>query len=332
MKTFSRTLTAALTFAGAVTAAALAPAWAETKLRIGWTTSDGPSDPYAITAREVASEFEKALPGKFEVAMFPNAQLGDEKQMLEGLKFGTLDIAIITNAVIANIEPAFQLNDMPFLYSSEMQAHGVLDGEVGTELLGKLDSKGIVGLAWAEGGFRHMINNKRPVTKPADVEGVKYRVMQNPVFIGMFDSLGGNATPMAWGETYTATQQGTIDGLEIPLAVIASNKYADVTKYLSLTKHTYSALGILMSKRAFDKLSAEEQEALRAAAKKASATQRKAVAENADTVIAELKESGMTVNEIEDAAAFRERVARVYEEFKPAIGADLFDKALAAVK
>ena len=315
---------------GALTVAM--PALADTKLRMGWTTSDGANDPYAITARMVADEIEKALPDTFDVAMFPNGQLGDEKQMLEGLNFGTLDMAIITNAVIANIEPAFQLNDMPFLYSSEAQAHDVLDGEVGETLLGKLESNGIVGLGFAEGGFRHMINNKRPVAKPEDVAGVKYRVMQNPVFIGMFDALGGNATPMAWGETYTATQQGTIDGLEIPLAVIASNKYADVTKYLSLTKHTYSALGVLASKRFYDGLDADRQQALREAVAKAIARQREQVAANADAVIAELKDAGMEVNEIEDADAFRSKVSDVYETFKPEIGADLFDKALAQVK
>jgi len=112
-------------------------------------------------------------------------------------------------------------------------------------------------IGFFEGGFRNMINNVRPVEKPEDVQGVKYRVMQNPVYIGMFSSLGGNAVPMAWGETFTAVQQGTIDGLEIPLAVIDQNKYFEVTKYLSLTNHTYSAIGLVVSKRSFDRLPAD---------------------------------------------------------------------------
>ncbi|ESR27245.1 TRAP transporter substrate-binding protein [Lutibaculum baratangense] len=301
-------------------------------LRIGWTTSDGEKDPYAIAARQFAAELEEALPGKFDVKYFPNNELGDEKQMLEALNFGTMDAAVITNAPIANIEPGFQVNDMPFLYADEAQAHEVLDGEVGQELMQRLEAKGIVGLGFAEGGFRHMINNSKPVAEPGDVSGIKFRVMQNPVFIEMFQSLGGNAVPMAWGETFTAAQQGTIDGLEIPLAVIASNKYADVVKYLSLTKHTYSALGLLVSKRFWDRLSEDEQQAVQEAADRAIATQREMNAANSAELIAQLEASGMQVNDIGDAAAFREKVRPVYDSFKASIGEDLFDKALAQVE
>jgi tripartite ATP-independent transporter DctP family solute receptor len=309
-----------------------APALAATQIKIGWTTADTPKDPYATAAHEFAAALGKVAPGEFEVQFFPNRQLGDEKEMLEGLSFGTLDAAIITNAVIANIEPAFQLNDMPFLYADETQAYSVLDGEVGQELMAKLEEKGIVGFGWAEGGFRHMINNAKPVTTPADVEGVKYRVMQNPVFVEMFRSLGGNAVPMAWGEVYTAVQQGTVDGLEIPVAVVAANKYAEVTKYLSLTKHTYSAIGVLMSKKTFDGLSDEQQAQVREAAHMAIGEQRKQSQANTADIITSLKEAGMAVNEVENPAAFRALVGPVYEQFKPKIGEALFDKALMAVE
>ena len=121
---------------------------------------------------------------------------------------------------MAQIEPAFQVNDLPFLSTSEAQAHKVPDGKVGQVLAKKLEAKGVISLAYMESGFRHMINNVRPVNRPEDVKGVKYRVMQNPVYIGMFSSLGRNAVPMAWGETYTAVQQGAIDGLELPIGPI----------------------------------------------------------------------------------------------------------------
>lgn len=328
MMTLKKTVAA---LAVATLGAAALPAAADT-LRIGWTTSDGPQDPYAIMARDLQAELEARLPGKFEIAMFPNNQLGDEKQMLEGLQYGTLDVGIITNASIANLAPSFQLNDMPFLFADEAEAHAVLDGDVGQELLGQLSSKGMVGLGFAEGGFRHMINNTRPVATPGDVEGIKFRTMQNPVFIGMFSALGGNPTPMAWSETFTAAQQGTIDGLEIPLAVIFSNKYPEVTEYLSLTRHTYSALGVIASERSFGKLSEEEQAAFRAAVAAAIAAQRVEVAENSAALVESLREAGMTVNEIEDPAAFRTGVLPVYEEFKGEIGPELFDRALAEVQ
>ncbi|SFE59912.1 tripartite ATP-independent transporter solute receptor, DctP family [Sulfitobacter brevis] len=308
------------------------PVVAAETLRVGWTTSDSAQDPYAIMAHNLQAELDQRLPGKFDVQMFPNNQLGDEKQMLEGLQYGTLDVGIITNASIANLDPAFQLNDMPFLFADEEQAHGVLDGEVGQEILGKLSGKGMIGLGFAEGGFRHMINNTRPVVAPDDVKGVKFRTMQNPVFIGMFSSLGGNPTPMAWSETFTAAQQGTIDGLEIPLAVIVANNYPEVTKYLSLTKHTYSALGIIASERTFAKLSDEEKAAFKESATAAISKQRTQVAEASAQLVQQLEDAGMTVNEIENPAAFREQVLPVYEEFRGAIGEELFNKALAEVK
>lgn len=322
----------------AVTAAAVglavgtaAPAAAEITLKVGWTTSDGPEDPYAITARRFAEALEELAPGAFEVQFFPNRQLGDEKEMLEGLSFGTLDVGIITNAVIANIDPAFQLNDLPFLYADEAQAHAVLDGEIGQELMARLADHGIVGLGFAEGGFRHMINNVRPVHTPVDVEGVKYRVMQNPVFIEMFSALGGNAVPMAWGEVFTAVQQGTVDGLEIPVPVIANNQYADVTDYLSLTRHTYSALGVLMSARTFERLTADQQQAVREAARLAIERERADNAANIEVLLGVLADRGMTVNEIEDPAAFRALVGPVHEGLRDSIGSDLLDRALSAV-
>lgn len=305
---------------------------AATEIRIGWTTADTPKDPYAIAAHEFADALEKVAPGEFTFKYFPNRQLGDEKEMLEGLSFGTLDAAIITNAVIANIAPSFQLNDMPFLYANEQQAYDVLDGPIGQEMMQKLEAKNIIGFGWAEGGFRHMLNNQKPVTTPDDVKGVKYRVMQNPVFVEMFNSLGGNAVPMAWGEVYTAVQQGAIDGLEIPAAVIAANKYPEVVKYLSLTKHTYSAIGVLMSKKKFDSLSPELQEKVREAAKMGIDAQREKNQANTGEIIASIREAGMAVNEVSDPAAFRDLVKPVYEQFKPRIGEELFDKALKAVE
>jgi len=310
------------------------PAMAQQKavIKIGWTTSDSAGDPYAAGAHAFKKAVEANSKGSIDVQLFPNRQLGDEKPMLEGLRFGTVDAAIITNAVVAQIEPAFQLNDLPFLYANEAQAHKVLDGKIGQELAKRLEGKGILMLASMEGGFRNMINNKKPVTNPADVSGVKYRVMQNPVFIDMFNSMGGSAVPMAWGETFTAVQQGTIDGLEIPLAVIDASKYFEVTKFLSLTNHTYSAIHLLVSKRSFDKLSPDQRKAVLDAAKQSLAEQRKSSADNARQLVAALQSKGMKVNTIGDPASFRKAVAPVYEKFRSSIGADLLNATLEEVK
>ena len=114
-------------------------------------------------------------PGKFNVQLFPNRQLGDEKEMLEGLSFGTLDSSVITNSPISNIAKPFQVNDMPFMYANEAQAHKILDGPIGQKLLESLEKKKIIGLGFAEGGYRQMINNVRPVSIPKDVSGIKWR-------------------------------------------------------------------------------------------------------------------------------------------------------------
>ncbi|MCZ7658588.1 MAG: TRAP transporter substrate-binding protein [Xanthobacteraceae bacterium] len=318
--------------AGLALAAAPALAQQKTIVKLGWTTSEGAQDPYAVGARAFKERVEAGSNGRIEVQLFPNRQLGDEKPMLEGMRLGTVDAGVITNAVIAQIEPAFQLNDLPFLYASEAQARGVLDGPLGQKLAARLESKGIKLLGWMEGGFRNMINNVRPVEKPEDVKGVKYRVMQNPVFIGMFSSLGGNAVPMAWGETFTAVQQGAIDGLEIPLAVIDQNKYFEVTKFLSITNHTYSAIPLLMAKRAFDRLPDDLKKVVIEAGAAATRAQREAMTKAATEVVARLEKAGMKINRVQDFQPFRTSVQSVYEQFKSSIGPELMQEALAAVK
>ncbi len=301
-------------------------------LKLGWTTSDGPTDPYAITARQFAKALEKVAPGQFKVQFYPNRALGDEKEMLEGLSFGTIHMAVITNAPIASIEPAFQVNDLPFLYANEKQAHEILDGPIGQKLMKKLEKKNIIGFGFAEGGFRQMINNVRPIYIPKDVVGIKWRVMQNPVYIGMFRALGGNAVPMAWGEVFTAVQQGTVDGLEIPIAVIQNNGFYEVTKYLSLTNHTYSALGVLMAKRVWKKLSSAQKEAVQKAARLAIERERAMNMANVKKLVGKLQQEGMKVNAIKDPNAFRQKVKPVYEKFRPSIGSKLLDQVLSQLK
>ena len=148
----------------------------------------------------------------------------------------------------------------------------------------------------------------------------------------MFTALGGNAVPMAWGETFTAVQQGTIDGLEIPLSVIDQNKFFEVTKYLSLTNHTYSAIGLVMSKRTFDKLPADLKKAVSQGAATAIRNQRTVVGKASKEVLASLEAKGMKINQVKDLKPFRNAVTEVYDKVRDQVGADLMKEALAAVK
>jgi len=322
-------------FFGSVTAALLISAagisHAQTTIKLGWTTADSKVDPYAIAAHYFAEELETTAPGEFNVQFFPNHQLGDDTAMIQAMQFGTMDAGVITGTQVGTLEPSFQLNDLPFLYANNAQAHKVLDGDVGQQLLAKLDSKGIVGLGFPEAGFRHAINNKRPIRTPEDFAGMKLRVQPSDLFIASFRAIGANPVPMAWSDVFTAVQQGTVDGLEIPLPVIFANKYPEVTDYLSLTSHTYNALALLMSKQTFNKLSSDKQDMVKKAAQRAIERQRETVAGNNDGILEQIRAAGMAVNEVDDVAAFRSKVAGVYDEYRNKIGADILDAALEQV-
>lgn len=327
-------MTTVRNFANLIAAACLSAAFAapalsaEFTMRLGWVTADHPSDLYAIGAREFKTRLEKASNGRIEVQLFPNRQLGDEKELLEGVRFGTIDAAMIVNGVLATVVPSLQINDLPFIYSSEQQAHRVLDGPIGQELAKQLAGRNIIVLGFMEGGFRHMLNNVRPVNSPADVKGVKYRVQQSPVFIDMFNNLGGSAIPMAWGETFTALQQGTIDGIEMPIAFVLSGKFYEVTKFLSLTNHIYNVVALTVSKRAFDRLPPELRDIVVKAGAEATTAQRGQSSSITASAREELVAKGMKINAVEDLTPFRTAVKPVYERFRGNIGPQLLDDAL----
>jgi tripartite ATP-independent transporter DctP family solute receptor len=219
----------------------------KTELKLGYVTAATEDDPYHITCKKFAELIESYTKGKFKINLFASGQLGNENEMIKNLTMGSMDLGVITNAPTGSFIKPFMALDLPFIFPSEKVAHVVLDGKAGQMLLEKLKMLNIVGLGFAEGGFRHMINNVRPINTPEDTKGIKFRVMTTPIYIGLFQSLGSNAVPMPWGEVFTAVQQKVIDGLEIPIPVVYANKYYEVTKYLSLTGHTYSPLIIMCS-------------------------------------------------------------------------------------
>lgn len=323
---------AALAAVGLLASPWVARAQQKTVLRLGTTSGDGAQDPYAVGMRGFKAAVEKRLgPDRIEVQLFPNRAIGDERPLVDGMRLGTVDMGVITNAVIAQIEPAFQVNDMPFLYAEEAQAHRVLDGPVGSQLKTRLEGRGILALGFMEGGFRHMINNVRPVAKPEDLKGIKFRVLQSPIYVEMYRSLGGTAVPMAWGETFTAVQQGAVDGLEVPLGVIDQNKLYEITRFLSLTGHIYSMIALLISKRSFDRMPAEMKAAVVEAGREATAEQR-ATNGRLQAQFRQSLSGRMQVNEVADKAAWRRGVLPMYESFRGQIGADIIRDALAAVQ
>lgn len=319
---------AALSLLAAVAGAAQAQNFS---LKIGWTTGDSANDPYSIGARAFKEEVERRSEGQIEVLLFSNRALGDEKSLLEGMRLGTVDMAILSSAVSSQVVPEYALPDLPFLFATESQARAVMDGPVGDILAEKMSNHGVIVLSYLEAGFRSMANNVRPIQTLEDTSRVKFRVIQSPIYIRMIELLGGSAVPMAWGEVYTAVQQGTIDGLEAPPVVIEQNKFAEVVKYLSLTNHTYNALELMISKRSLNRMPEELQQIVRDSAKAATATQRQRSDEVNASVLDLLTTQGVQVNAIENLAPFREAVAPIYEEYRKIIGSDLLDLTLSEV-
>lgn len=276
-------------------------------------------DGFHIAAMKFKELVETRTKGAVKVEVFPNASLGDERTLIEGMQIGTIAMGVITNGPVANFLPEIAAFEMPFLFGSPEEAYKVLDGAVGKKVLDKLDAINLKGLAYAERGFRNLTNSKKIVKTPADMAGLKIRVMENPVYIDTFKTLGTNAVPMAWTEALTALQQGTIDGQENPINVIYSFKLNETQKYLTLTKHSYAPALFLMSKKVFGSFNKETQDILVKAAHEAAVHERKWNAEQMADQLKTLKEKGMQIVE-PDTAAFQAAVKPVYDKYGPKFG------------
>ncbi|WP_417263501.1 TRAP transporter substrate-binding protein [Celeribacter sp.] len=271
----------------------------------------------AVKFQELVSERSD---GAITVEIFPNATLGDERTLLEGMQIGTVDMGVITNGPVANFLEDIAVFELPFLFPSPEAAYNVLDGEIGQELLGRLEEVNLKGLAYAERGFRNLTNSKRPVNSPADLDGLRIRVMENPVYIDSFRELGADAIPMAWTEALTGMQQNTIDGQENPVGVVYSFKLNETQTNMTMTRHTYAPAIFVMGMPKWNQLSEETQDIIAAAAQEAAEYERALNAELEEEQLAALKEAGMNVVEDADLAAFSAAVQPVYEKYGEKFG------------
>ena len=269
--------------------------------------------------------------GAIQVEVFPNATLGDERTLLEGMQIGTVDMGVITNGPVSNFVEDMAVFEMPFLFPSREAAYSVLDGEIGQELLDRLSEVNLKGLAYAERGFRNLTNSQHPVRTPADLKGLRIRVMENPVYTDTFRNLGADAIPMAWTEALTAMQQGTIDGQENPVNVIHSFKLNETQSNMTLSRHTYAPAIFVMGMPVWGKLSEDAQAIILQSAKDAAAYERQLNAEQEGQQLADLKAAGMNIVEDADLAAFQEAVAPVYEKYGEKFG-DYLPRIQAALK
>ncbi len=302
----------------------VAPAAAQTPLKMNISVSQ--NSHYGVAVDTFAKEVEARTGGRYKIQNFYSGALGAERESVEGVQLGTLDLTLTSTGPIPNFVPELAILDIPFLFRDYAQARAVLDGPIGQEMLEKFPPKGIVALAWAENGFRHMTNSKRPVNVPDDLKGLKMRTMENPIHIQAYKEFGILPTPMAFTEVYTALQQGTVDGQENPLSVITSAKLDQVQKNLTLTGHVYSPSLILMNKAQWDKLSAADRQAFLDAAKEAVKANRARVDADEKKAVADLRSKGMAVVEVVDKAKFQATLAPVYADFGKRFGQENIDR------
>lgn len=300
-------------------------------IRFGYGLNEQSNQGRAV--KVFAQEVEKASGGKMKVRAIGAAALGSDVQMQQALIGGAQEMMVGSTATLVGITKEMAIWDTPFLFNNAKEADVVLDGPTGQKVMDKLQDKGLVGLAYWENGFRNLTNNKQPVNKLEDLNGIKLRVMQNNVFLESFKTLGANAIPLPFSELFTALETKTVDGQENPYNTILSSKFYEVQKYLTVTNHVYSPWIVTVSKKWWDGLSKAEQKILLDAAKKSRDFERQDTRAEAAKALTDLKAKGMQINELSPAEAnrMRSQLTRVNASIATNVGMDLWKETQAAV-
>ena len=281
---------------------------------------NNPDHPTSTGVRKFAEIVAAKSGGKIKVQEFPSSQLGNELQQQSALQGGVQEMLVASTTSLAGIVKEFGVFDFPFLFGNARQADAMVDGPLGKMLSAKLADKGVVVLGFFDLGFRNVTNNKRPITKPEDLDGLKLRVIPNPVFLETFKTFKANPIPMPFAELYGALESRAVDGQENPYSVILSSKFYEVNKYVSATNHVYATNPVQISKRFWDKLTPVEQKLLQDAATEAQNYQRVVSREVSGKALGELKAKGMVYNDVPAAelAKMRAEVKPVYDKFSAA--------------
>ncbi len=295
-----------------VSAGALSADFQPRIIRFGYGLTEDSNQGRAV--KFFNEDLAKRTGGQMKSKGFASASLGSDIQMQNALIGGAQEMSVVSTATLVGVVDDFGVYDLPFLFRNEKEADAVLDGPFGKKLADKLAAKGLVGLVYWENGFRNLTNSKRPITRLEDLQGVKLRVMQNPMYIDMFNRFGANAVPLSFAELFTALESKTVDGQENPVNTIQSSKFYEVQKYLSITRHVYSPWIVLASKKWWDGLSANEKKAIEDSAKASRDFERKDSREAGVKALEQLKQKGMQVTVLSD-----KELDRMQDSARPAI-------------
>jgi tripartite ATP-independent transporter DctP family solute receptor len=281
--------------------------------------------PFSLGAQKFADLVSQKSDGKMTFKLFPGASLGGDAQVISSLQGGVIDVTVVSTGLISTMIKEYGVFYLPQVFEDVREADAVMDGPVGQKLLAKLPEQGLIGLAYWEHGYRDVTNSKHAVAKWEDLQGLKIRVIQIPIFIDIFNGLGANAVPMPFPEVYTALEQGAVDGQETALPTIETSKFDEVQKYLSTTHHVYDPLVVLFSKKKWDALSEDERQILAEAAKEATPYERQLNREREVKMLESVKTKGMTVTEFsrDERVRMREQLKPVTEKYTRELGAEL---------
>lgn len=310
--------------------------------------SDGKKENYVISIGHAVNEshsqhktFEKfkeyveeKSDSKIIVEIYPNGQIGNDRELIEGVQVGTVIMAAPSTAPVAGFVPEFEIYDLPFLFENREKAYEVLDGSIGDATIAKLAGTGMKGLGYWENGYRHLTNSRNPVKTPEDLANMVVRTMENPMHVSTWKALGANPTPMAWADVFVSLQQGTLDGQENPLGTIYDQKVYEAQKYLTLTGHVYSPFIVLINEKFYNDLPEDLQKIVDEGVEVATVENRKLAGEVDAETIEALKETGIEVTELtpDEIKAFQDKTSAVYEEYKEKIDKDLINDILEATK
>jgi tripartite ATP-independent transporter DctP family solute receptor len=258
---------------------------------------------------------EQWTDGQMSIKIYPGRQLGEEKATIEQTIAGAIDLNRVNLAPLNSIIPETAIPALPYIFRSTEHMHKVMDGEIGREILDAMIPHGLVGLAFYDSGARSFYNSKRPIMSPADMEGMKIRVQNSDLFVATMEALGANATPMEFGQVYEALKTGVIDGAENNWPSYESTRHFEVATHYSLDQHSMSPEVLVMSKKSWDKLSAEEQEMIRKAAVESVQVMRDLWNERVEKSKKIVMENGNEVIEEIDKQPFIDAMGPVYERF-----------------
>lgn len=267
---------------------------------------------------ELVSE---ATDGRIEIVAYHSGTLGDERETAEACQAGNLDFAVVNTAVLENFVPDYGVFSLPYTFESYEHADKVFMGDIGDEMLAKLDDVGLLGLSFWESGFRELTNSKHPVNSLADVKGLRIRVMENQLHQELWNTLGADAVPMSWSDAYTALQQGAIDGQENAAITIESNAVHEINKYLAMTDHIYGTCIVVASPNTWNSLSAEDQQILVDCMAETNTWEREQARSDAENAIGRMEEQGLEVT-YPDKQEFIDATAGIragYSQFKDAL-------------